>query len=47
MADLENKAPVFRDANQNVITSDIRSIAEDAVTDTTPTPAVSLSRNRH
>ena len=32
-ADLENKAPEFKDANENVITSDIRSIAEGAVTD--------------
>ena len=38
--DRENKAPQFKDANNKVITSTTRSVAEDAVTDDTPTPTV-------
>ena len=42
VADLENKAPQFKDANNKVITSTTRSVAEDAVTDDTPTPEVDV-----
>ena len=36
--DQDNKAPQFEDANNKVITSTTRSVAEDAVTDDTPIP---------
>ena len=38
--DRENKSPQFKDDNNKVITSTTRSVAEDAVTDGTPTPDV-------
>ena len=40
VVDLTNKAPEFKDANNKVITSTTRSVAEDAVTDDAPTPDV-------